>query len=63
MLEFFPQKNYPSEELRKRQVLDTVKLMGFPEDRIKRVEEALAKYATVDDSMEEIRKLSLKLPS
>ena len=59
-VEFFPQKNYPSEELRKKQVLDTVRLLGFPEDRIKKVEEALAKYATVDDAMEEIRKLSLR---
>jgi len=32
-----------------------VKLMGFPEDNIKRVEEALAKYTTVDEAMEEIR--------
>ena len=37
-----------------------VRLMGFPEDRIKRVEEALAKYKTVDEAMDEIRKLSLE---
>jgi integrase len=48
------------EELRKKQVLDMVRILGFPEDRIKRVEEALAKYATVDEAMEEIRKLSLE---
>ena len=58
-VDFFPQRTYPSEELRKKQVLDTVKLLGFSEDKIKKVEEALAKYATVDDAMEEIRKLSL----
>lgn len=57
---FFPRRAYSSEEFRKKQVLDTVKLMGFPEDRIRRVEEALAKYATIDDAMEEIRKLSLR---
>jgi len=37
-----------------------VRLLGFSGDRIKRVEEALAKYATVDEVMEEIRKLSLE---
>jgi integrase len=47
------------EELRKKQVLDMVRILGFPEDRIKRVEEALAKYETVDEAMEEVRKLSL----
>jgi hypothetical protein len=36
-----------------------VRILGFPEDRIKRVEEALAKYETVDEAMEEVRKLSL----
>lgn len=59
-VEFFPQKNYPSEELRKKQVLDTARLFGYDEDKIKRVEEALAKYASVDDAIEEIRKLSLE---
>ena len=59
-VEFFPQKNYPSEELRKKQILDTARLFGYDEDRIKRVEEALAKYASVDDAIEEIRKLSLE---
>ena len=57
---FFPQRPYSSEDLRRKQVLDVVKLLGFPEDRIKRVEEALAKYETVDEAMEQIRKLSLE---
>lgn len=56
---FFPHKA-TSEELRKKQILDMVRLLGFPEDRIKRVEEALAKYATVDEAIGEIRKLSLE---
>jgi len=56
---FFPHRVMP-EELRKKQILDMVRILGFPEDRIKRVEEALAKYATVDEAMEEIRKLSLE---
>ena len=59
-VEFFPQKNYSSEEMRKKQVLDTARLFGYDEDKIKRVEEALAKYASVDDAIEEIRKLSLE---
>jgi site-specific recombinase XerD len=57
---FFPQSSYPTEELRKKQVLDTARLLGFPEEKIKRVEEALAKYANVDEAIEEIRKLSLQ---
>jgi len=59
-IEFFPQQVASAEELRKKQVLDTVKLLGFSEDKIKRVEEALAKYETVDHAMEEIKKLSLE---
>jgi hypothetical protein len=39
--------------------LDTARLFGYDEEKIKRVEEALAKYSSVDDAMEEIRKLSL----
>jgi hypothetical protein len=49
-----------SEELRKKQILDMVRILVFPEDKIKRVEEALAKYKTVDEAMDEIRKLSLE---
>lgn len=59
-IDFFLRQAASVEELRKKQVLDTVRLLGFPEDRIKRVEEALAKYETVDDAMEQIRKLNLK---
>ncbi len=59
-VEFFPQKNYSSEELRKKQLLDTARLFGYDEDRIKSVEEALAKYASVDDAIDEIRTLSLE---
>ena len=40
--------------------MDTARLFGYDEDKIKRVEEALAKYASVDDALEEIRKLSLE---
>jgi len=34
--------------------------LGYPEDKIKKVEEALAKYKIVDEAMDEIRKLSLE---
>jgi len=59
-IDFFLRQAASVEELRKKQVLDTVKLLLFSEDKIKRVEEALAKFKTVDDAMEEIRKLSLE---
>lgn len=59
-LDFSPQREAYTEEVRKKQVLDMMRLLGFHEDRVKRVEEALAKYATVDEAMDEIRKLSLE---
>ena len=49
-----------SNEARKRHVLDVVKVMGYPENKIKRVEEALAKYERVDDALDEIKKLNLE---
>jgi site-specific recombinase XerD len=58
-IEFFPQR-FQTEELRKKQIIDTAKMLGYPEDRIKRIEEALAKYKSVDEAMNEIRKLSLE---
>jgi hypothetical protein len=58
-VEFFPSRA-SSEELRKKQILDMVRVLGFPEDKIKRVEEALAKHKTVDEAMGEIRRLSLE---
>ena len=39
--------------------MDTVKLLGYSDDKIKRVEEALAKYKNIDDGLDEIKKLSL----
>jgi len=55
---FFPERGF-SEEQRKRQILDTVKLLGYSDDKIKRVEEVLAKYKNIDDGLDEIKKLSL----
>jgi integrase/recombinase XerD len=56
---FFPEQAR-GEELRKRQIIDMMRIFGFPEDRIKRVEEVLAKHRRVDQAMDEIRKLSLQ---
>jgi len=58
-IEFFPYRKAPVQELRKRQVLDMVRLLGFPEERIRMVEEALARHETVDEALEEIRELGL----
>jgi hypothetical protein len=49
-----------TEGLRRRQILDTAKLLGFSEDKIKKIEEALAKYEQVDEAFDEIRKLGLE---
>ena len=59
-IEFFPQLGVPIEELRKKQVLDMVKILGFSEEKVKKVEEVLAKYERVDEALEEIKKLSLE---
>jgi hypothetical protein len=46
------------EEIRKRQLLDTARLMGFGEEKLKRLEEALARAKTTDEAIEEFKKLS-----
>jgi len=58
-VQFFPQAA-SSEELRKKQIIDMVKLLGFPDEKIKRAEEAFAKYKTVNEAIAEIRKLTLE---
>jgi len=57
---FFPDRTASLEKLRKKQVLDVVRILGFPDEKIKRVEEALAKFKTVDEAVSEIRKLGLE---
>jgi hypothetical protein len=54
---FFPERGQHSEDSRRRQILDTARLLGFADDRIKRIEEALARYERVDEALDEIRKL------
>ena len=43
-----------------RHDLPHLKMLQFPEERINRIEEAQAKYETVDQAFEEIRKLALE---
>ena len=61
-IEFFTHRLGSVEDLRKKQVLDTIRLLGFDEGKIKKVEEALTKYKTVDDAMEEIRNATGSTP-
>jgi integrase/recombinase XerD len=59
---FFPEQ-VRGEELRKKQIVDMMRILRFPEDRIKHVEEILAKHRSVDEAMSEIRRLSLQPPT
>jgi len=45
------------EEIRRKQLIDMAKLLGFSEEKIKRIEEILAKCKSVDEAIDEIRKL------
>jgi len=45
------------EQVRRRQLLDTAKLLGFNEEKLKRLEEALARAKTVDEAVSEFKKL------
>ena len=44
------------EEIRKRQVLDTARLLGFGDERLKRLEEVLARSRSVDEAVEEFKR-------
>jgi hypothetical protein len=50
------------EDMRRKQVIDTAKMLGFGEERISKLREILARSKSVDDAVEEIRKLSLEPP-
>lgn len=56
---FFLERRGITEGARKKQILDTAKILGYPDDRIKKIEEALAKYEHVDDALEQIKKLNV----
>ena len=53
---FFPEKLVSSEDIRRKQVVDTAKLLGYPEERIRKIEEVLARHKQVDDALREIRR-------
>jgi integrase len=56
---FFLERKGFTEDARKRQILDTARILGYPDERIKRIEEALAKYEHVDEALEHIKKLNV----
>ena len=41
---FFPEKNGLTEDTRKRQIIDMAKVFGFSEDKIKKMEDVLARH-------------------
>jgi hypothetical protein len=45
------------EEMRKKQVIDTARLLGFGDERLKRLEEVLARSKNVDEAVEEFKKI------
>ena len=45
------------EQVRKRQLLDTARLLGFNEEKMKRLEEVLARAKSVDEAVTEFKKL------
>lgn len=54
---FFPQKGGVTEEMRKKQLLDTARLLGFGEERLKQFQEILAKAKNVDEGIEKFKRL------
>ncbi len=54
---FFPQQGFITEEMRKRQLLDTARLLGYGDERITRLQEVLARAKTVDEGIEKFRRL------
>jgi len=55
-IHFFPEKFYSSEDIRKKQIVDTAKLLGFPEERIRKIEEVLARHKRVDEALKEFKR-------
>jgi len=45
------------EELRKRQLIDTARLLGFTEEKLRMLQEVLARAKNMDQAIEEFRKL------
>jgi len=53
----FIREQVNSEQMRRRQLLDTARLLGFGDERLRRLEEVLAKAKNVDEAIEEFKKL------
>jgi len=54
---FFPQRGGMTEEMRKKQLLDTAKLLGFADERLRQFQEILAKAKNVDEGIEKFKRL------
>ena len=54
---FFPQRGGITEEMRKKQLIDTAKLLGFGDERLRRLEEILARAKNVDEAIEKFKKI------
>lgn len=46
-----------AEEYRKRQLLDMARLLGFPEERLRKLQEVLARARSVDEAIDQFRRL------
>ena len=46
-----------TEEMRKKQLLDTAKLLGFADERLRQFQEILAKAKNVDEGIEKFKRL------
>lgn len=54
---FFPQRGFITEEIRKKQLLDTAKLLGFGDERLRQFQEILARAKTTDEAIEKFKRL------
>jgi len=54
---FFPERAFSNEALRRKQLLDTAKMLGFEDDKLMKFQEILARAKTVDEAVDEFRKL------
>jgi len=55
--EFFPTKTQSSMAEKRKQLLQTAQLMGFDEERLRRLEEVLMRSKTIDEGIEVFRRL------
>jgi hypothetical protein len=55
---FFPQRGFISEEMRKKQLLDTARLLGYGNQRLRQLQEILAQAKNVDEGIEKFKRLN-----